>query len=183
MRGLLSGRRGVGDEQFFAANGNIGNRRLSGGRGQPVHEQARIGDFHMGVAGRIDQHDAVGIEQPTITLDHDREITAIGEAQPGTPVGQGIGGHGLGRVFHDAPNIMHFGTPGEGPVLCEGMFFTIEPMINLGGWEVKMKDDGWTAVTRDKSLSAQFEHSLGVTADGVQIFTTSPKGLHKPPYD
>jgi len=92
-------------------------------------------------------------------------------------------GHGLGRVFHDAPNVLHYGAAGKGLKLREGMFFTIEPMINLGGWEVKMKDDGWTAVTRDKSLSAQFEHSLGVTADGVQIFTTSPKGLHKPPYD
>jgi len=92
-------------------------------------------------------------------------------------------GHGLGRVFHAPPSILHYGTQHEGEELREGMFFTIEPMINLGGWEVKMKDDGWTAVTRDKSLSAQFEHSLGVTADGVQIFTTSPKGLHKPPYD
>jgi len=65
----------------------------------------------------------------------------------------------------------------------KGHVFTIEPMVNLGTWEVKMLNDGWTAVTRDKSLSAQFEHSLGVTADGVQIFTTSPAGLHKPPYD
>ena len=92
-------------------------------------------------------------------------------------------GHGLGRVFHDAPNILHYGALGKGIKLREGMFFTIEPMINLGTWEVKMLNDGWTAVTRDKSLSAQFEHSLGVTSDGYQIFTTSPKGLHKPPYD
>ena len=92
-------------------------------------------------------------------------------------------GHGLGRVFHDVPNILHYGAAGKGIELREGMFFTIEPMINLGTWEVKMLNDGWTAVTRDKSLSAQFEHSLGVTADGYQIFTSSPKGLHKPPYD
>jgi len=92
-------------------------------------------------------------------------------------------GHGLGRVFHDAPNILHYGASGKGVELREGMFFTIEPMINLGTWEVKMLNDGWTAVTRDKSLSAQFEHSIGVTAEGHQIFTTSPKGLHKPPYD
>jgi len=92
-------------------------------------------------------------------------------------------GHGLGRVFHDAPNVLHYGAQGKGVELREGMFFTIEPMINLGTWEVKMMNDGWTAVTRDKSLSAQFEHSLGVTADGVQIFTTSPQGQHKPPYD
>ncbi|MBL4801915.1 MAG: type I methionyl aminopeptidase [Emcibacter sp.] len=91
-------------------------------------------------------------------------------------------GHGLGRVFHDTPNIMHYGKPGEGPELKEGMFFTIEPMINLGKPDVKVLSDGWTAVTRDKSLSAQFEHSMGVTKDGVEIFTLSPGGLHHPPY-
>lgn len=92
-------------------------------------------------------------------------------------------GHGLGRVFHDAPNVLHYGQSGSGLEIREGMFFTIEPMVNLGTWEVKMMKDGWTAVTRDKQLSAQFEHSLGVTADGVEIFTTSPAGLDKPPYD
>jgi len=94
-------------------------------------------------------------------------------------------GHGLGRVFHDAPNIMHFGAPGKGEVLKEGMFFTIEPMINLGRFDVKFDNklnDGWTAVTKDRSLSAQFEHSLAVTADGYEVFTASPKGLDKPPY-
>ena len=92
-------------------------------------------------------------------------------------------GHGLGLVFHDAPNIMHFGAPGEGPVLHEGMFFTIEPMINAGRFDVKILDDGWTAVTKDRSLSAQFEHSIGVTADGFEVFTLSPAGLHRPPYE
>ncbi|MEE8393719.1 MAG: type I methionyl aminopeptidase [Rhodospirillales bacterium] len=91
-------------------------------------------------------------------------------------------GHGLGRVFHDAPNVMHFGQAGEGPVLKEGMFFTIEPMINSGRYEVKVLSDGWTAVTKDRSLSAQFEHSIGVTADGYEVFTLSPAGLHHPPY-
>ena len=91
-------------------------------------------------------------------------------------------GHGLGEVFHDAPNILHYGNPGEGDVLCEGMFFTIEPMVNLGRCDVKILADGWTAVTRDKSLSAQFEHSLGVTSTGYEVFTLSPKGLHAPPY-
>jgi len=90
-------------------------------------------------------------------------------------------GHGLGRVFHDAPNIMHFGRPGEGAVLREGMFFTIEPMINAGRLDVKVLHDGWTAVTKDRSLSAQFEHSLAVTDSGYEIFTLSPKGLHSPP--
>ncbi len=92
-------------------------------------------------------------------------------------------GHGLGRVFHDAPNIMHFGEPGEGPTLREGMFFTIEPMINAGKYDVKILGDGWTAVTKDESLSAQFEHSIGVTADGYEVFTLSPSGLDAPPYD
>ena len=91
-------------------------------------------------------------------------------------------GHGLGRLFHDAPEVIHTGRKGTGPLLKPGMFFTIEPMINLGRPHAKMLNDGWTAVTRDKSLSAQFEHSIAITDDGVEIFTTSPKGLHKPPY-
>ena len=91
-------------------------------------------------------------------------------------------GHGIGRRFHEAPNILHFGRPGEGPVLRQGMFFTIEPMVNAGRPEVKVLDDGWTAVTRDRSLSAQFEHMVGVTQSGCEVFTLSPAGLHKPPY-
>ena len=91
-------------------------------------------------------------------------------------------GHGLGRVFHAAPNVLHFGRPGEGPVLKPGMFFTIEPMVNAGRPEVKILDDGWTAVTRDRSLSTQFEHTVGVTETGVEIFTLSPEGIDKPPY-
>ncbi|MEE3119729.1 MAG: type I methionyl aminopeptidase [Pseudomonadota bacterium] len=89
-------------------------------------------------------------------------------------------GHGLGRVFHDTPNILHYGRPGEGLVLRKGMFFTIEPMLNLGKPAVKILGDGWTAVTRDRTLSAQYEHSVGVTADGVEIFTKSPGGLDAP---
>ena len=91
-------------------------------------------------------------------------------------------GHGLGRVFHDSPNVMHCGRKGTGPVMEEGMFFTIEPMINIGRKDGFIMSNGWTAVTRDKSLSAQFEHSLGVTKDGYEVFTYSPKGLDKPPY-
>ncbi|WP_439815309.1 type I methionyl aminopeptidase [Zavarzinia sp. CC-PAN008] len=91
-------------------------------------------------------------------------------------------GHGVGRVFHMAPNVLHFGEAGTGPVLKQGMIFTVEPMINLGKYQAKLLPDGWTAVTKDRSLSAQFEHSVGVTADGVEIFTTSAAGLHKPPY-
>jgi methionyl aminopeptidase len=91
-------------------------------------------------------------------------------------------GHGLGRVFHDAPSILHFGEKGTGLTLRAGMFFTVEPMINAGRYEVKILEDGWTAVTRDRSLSAQFEHSIGVTETGYEIFTESPAGLHRPPY-
>jgi methionyl aminopeptidase len=91
-------------------------------------------------------------------------------------------GHGLGRLFHDEPNIVHIGRAGEGIVLKPGMLFTIEPMINLGRPHVKVLADGWTAVTRDRSLSAQFEHSVGVTQAGAEVFTYSPKGLDKPPY-
>ena len=91
-------------------------------------------------------------------------------------------GHGLGRVFHDVPNILHYGRPGEGSRLEKGMFFTVEPMINLGRPQVKILSDGWTAVTRDRSLSAQFEHTIGVTEDGCEVFTYSPAGYHHPPY-
>jgi len=91
-------------------------------------------------------------------------------------------GHGVGRLFHDAPEVVHIGRPGTGPELKPGMFFTIEPMINIGRPDVKMLDDGWTAVTRDRSLSAQFEHSIGITETGCEIFTQSAKGLHSPPY-
>jgi methionyl aminopeptidase len=107
-------------------------------------------------------------------------------------------GHGVGQIFHDAPSVLHFHTsrirgrnrqgelaypPGHDLVLREGMIFTIEPMVNAGQPQTKLWDDGWTAVTKDKKLSAQFEHSIGVTADGVEIFTLSPKNLHKPPYN
>ena len=91
-------------------------------------------------------------------------------------------GHGLGRLFHDVPNILHYGRPGEGIELRPGMLFTIEPMINLGRPQVKVLKDGWTAVTRDRTLSAQFEHTVGVTETGIEIFTRSPKGLDCPPY-
>lgn len=127
-------------------------------------------------------------------------IRGIAEAKPGNRLGdvghaiqsyaeeQRCGvvrdfcGHGLGRQFHDEPSVVHIGKPGRGVVLKPGMFFTIEPMINLGRPDVKVLDDGWTAVTRDRSLSAQFEHSIGITEDGCEIFTRSPAGLDAPPY-
>ncbi|MFC3053311.1 type I methionyl aminopeptidase [Kordiimonas pumila] len=91
-------------------------------------------------------------------------------------------GHGIGRVFHDEPSVMHYGTPGSGPELKPGMFFTIEPMVNAGKPGCKVLADGWTAVTRDKSLSMQFEHTLAVTDTGYEVFTKSPKGWECPPY-
>ena len=126
-----------------------------------------------------------GIEtvKPGATLgDVGHAIQSHAEGQ-GFSVVRDFCGHGLGLVFHEAPSVLHFGTPGQGIVLREGMFFTIEPMINAGRPQVKILEDGWTAVTRDRSLSAQFEHSLGVTADGYEVFTLSPKGWYQPPYE
>ena len=143
----------------------------------------------------------VGVKsQRLVNITYEAMMRGIGMVRPGATVGD-IGhaiqsyaeaerfsvvrdfcGHGLGRVFHDAPSILHFGKPGKGPELREGMFFTVEPMINAGSYDVKILADGWTAVTKDRALSAQFEHSVGVTADGYEIFTVSPAGLHQPPY-
>jgi len=92
-------------------------------------------------------------------------------------------GHGIGRVFHDSPSVLHYGKKNEGIKLKEGMFFTIEPMINVGKYDVKILSDGWTAVTKDKSLSAQFEHTICVTNSGYEVFTLSPKNLNYPPYN
>ena len=133
-----------------------------------------------------------------IDVTHESLMRGIAAVKPGTTFGD-IGhaiqgfvegnrmsvvrdfcGHGLGRVFHAPPNVLHYGRPGSGPVLEEGMFFTIEPMVNLGRPETKVLADDWTAVTRDKSLSAQFEHSVGVTATGCEIFTLSPANKFHP---
>ena len=106
-------------------------------------------------------------------------IQAVAEAERMSVVRDFVG-HGLGRLFHDEPNILHFGTPGSGAELKQGMIFTIEPMINLGRPHVKILSDGWTAVTRDRTLSAQCEHSIGITENGCEIFTLSPAGLFNP---
>ena len=129
-------------------------------------------------------HDALfkGIEavQPGKTFgDIGHAIQTFVEARR-MSVARDFCGHGLGQVFHAPPNVLHYGRPGTGPVLEEGMFFTIEPMVNLGRPETKVLADDWTAVTRDKSLSAQFEHSIGVTVDGAEIFTHSPAGKFHP---
>ena len=126
-----------------------------------------------------------GIEQvrPGATLgDVGHAIQSYAEGL-GFSVVRDFCGHGLGRIFHTAPSVLHYGRPGTGIELQPGMFFTIEPMINLGRPEVLILKDDWTAVTRDKSLSAQFEHSIAVTDEGYEVFTLSPKGWHRPPYD
>ena len=117
------------------------------------------------------------------TGDIGHAIQSYAEGQEKCAVVRDFCGHGLGKIFHSLPNIVHYGKPGGGMALRPGMFFTIEPMINLGGFGVKVLNDGWTAVTRDRSLSAQFEHSVGVTETGVEIFTLSPTGLDKPAYE
>ncbi|WP_299651920.1 type I methionyl aminopeptidase [uncultured Jannaschia sp.] len=129
-------------------------------------------------------HDALmkGIEviRPGRTFgDIGHAIQAYAEGN-GMSVVRDFCGHGLGRVFHAPPNVLHYGRPGTGAVLEEGMFFTVEPMINLGGPQTKVLSDDWTAITRDKKLSAQFEHSVGVTATGAEIFTLSPAGRFHP---
>ncbi|HEX3430285.1 MAG TPA: type I methionyl aminopeptidase [Rhizomicrobium sp.] len=117
------------------------------------------------------------------TGDIGHAIQSYAEGEERCAVVRDFCGHGVGRVFHALPNIVHYGKPGHGLALRPGMFFTVEPMINLGGFGVKILNDGWTAVTRDRALSAQFEHTVGVTDTGVEIFTRSPKGLDKPPYN
>ena len=149
----------------------------------------------MYVAGKLSRK-----AERLIQVTHDALFKGIEAAKPGNTFGD-IGhaiqtfveshrmsvvrdfcGHGLGRVFHAPPNVLHYGRPGTGPRLEEGMFFTIEPMVNLGRPETKVLADDWTAVTRDKSLSAQFEHSIGITATGAEIFTLSPAGKFHPTY-
>ena len=149
----------------------------------------------MYVAGKMSRK-----AERLVQVTHDALMLGIEAAKPGNTFGD-IGhaiqsyaegqrmsvvrdfcGHGLGRVFHAPPNVVHYGRPGTGPTLEEGMFFTIEPMINLGRPETKVLADDWTAVTRDKSLSAQFEHSIGIKADGAEIFTLSPGGKFHPTY-
>ncbi len=147
----------------------------------------------MYVAGKVNRK-----SERLIEVTHDALFKGIEAVKPGSTFGD-IGhaiqsyvetnrmsvvrdfcGHGLGRVFHAPPNVLHYGRPGTGAVLEPGMFFTIEPMVNLGRPETKVLADDWTAVTRDKSLSAQFEHSVGVTEDGCEIFTLSPAGKFHP---
>ena len=124
----------------------------------------------------------IGVVKPGAHLgDIGHAIQSYAEAERCSVV-RDFCGHGVGRAFHEPPNVLHYGHRGDGVTLEPGMIFTIEPMINLGRPHVKLLSDGWTAVTRDRSLSAQFEHTVGITEDGVEIFTVSPAGRHHPPY-
>ena len=125
---------------------------------------------------------AIKILKPGIKLgDIGYEIQSYVE-EKGFSVVRDFCGHGIGKVFHQQPNILHYGNKNTGEQLIPGMTFTIEPMINTGKYHTKILNDGWTAVTKDKSLSAQFEHTIGITENGYEIFTESAKGYLKPPY-
>ena len=125
---------------------------------------------------------AIKILKPGIKLgDIGNEIQSHVE-EKGYSVVRDFCGHGISNTFHEAPNILHYGKKNTGLELYPGMTFTIEPMINAGKYDVKILNDGWTAVTKDKSLSAQFEHTVGITENGYEIFTESVKGYNKPPY-
>ena len=125
---------------------------------------------------------AIRILKPGIRLgDIGYEIQSFVE-EKGFSVVRDFCGHGISTTFHEPPNILHYGSKNSGMDLRPGMTFTIEPMVNTGKYDVKMLNDGWTAVTKDKSLSAQFEHTLGITENGYEIFTESAKGYSKPPY-
>jgi methionyl aminopeptidase len=148
----------------------------------PVGEVSRRAERLMDVTYESLMRGIAAVKPGNTTGDIGAAIQTFAEAERCSVV-RDFCGHGLGRVFHDRPNVLHYGEPGEGVILEPGMLFTIEPMINLGKPHVKILADGWTAVTRDRELSAQFEHTVGVTETGCEIFTTSPAGLHFPPYD
>ena len=161
---ILDGWHGDTSRMFFAGEVGVKAKRLV----DVTHEALMRG---------------IAAARPGATLgDVGHAIQSYAESQRCSVV-RDFCGHGLGRVFHAPPNVLHFGKPGQGLVLKEGWFFTIEPMINAGTHEVKVREDGWTAVTKDRSLSAQFEHSIGITRDGCEIFTRSPKGLDRLPHE
>jgi methionyl aminopeptidase len=182
-------------------HGIPGDRKLADGDIINIDVTPILDGWHGDTSRMYLVGDHVGVKaRKLVDVTYEAMMRGIGAVRPGAFLGD-IGaaiqthaeanrfsvvrdfcGHGVGRVFHDAPSILHYGRRGEGLQLREGMIFTVEPMINAGRWEVKILSDGWTAVTKDRSLSAQFEHSIGVTATGHEIFTLSPQGWHQPPY-
>ncbi len=181
-------------------HGIPGPRKLAEGDIVNIDVTVILDGWH-GDSSRMFAIGPIGIQaQKLIDVTYEAMMQGIAAARPGARLGD-IGaaiqahaeknrfsvvrdfcGHGIGRIFHDAPAVLHFGKAGTGPQLKPGMFFTIEPMINAGGAAVKILDDGWTAVTRDKKLSAQFEHTIGIGEAGPEIFTRSPIGYDRPPY-
>ena len=125
---------------------------------------------------------AIKILKPNVKLGDIGHAIQSHVEEKGFSVVRDFCGHGISTTFHEAPNILHYGSKNTGMELKPGMTFTIEPMINAGKFDVKMLNDGWTAVTKDKSLSAQFEHTLGITENGYEIFTKSDKNYSRPPY-
>ncbi len=182
-------------------HGIPGDRRLQDGDILNIDVTVILDGWHGDTSRMFFAGDKVSVKaRRLVDVTYHALMRGIGAVRPGATVGD-IGhaiqsyveaqrfsvvrdfcGHGLGQVFHAPPSILHFGRPGQGAALAEGMFFTIEPMVNAGRYEAKVLSDGWTAVTRDRSLSAQFEHSVGVTADAAEIFTLSPAGYTNPPY-
>ena len=182
-------------------HGIPGDRRLMEGDILNIDITVILGGWHGDTSRMFLVGDRVPLKaRRLVDLTYEAMMLGIAQVKPGVRTGA-IGhaiqtlvegqrfsvvrdfcGHGIGRIFHDAPSILHFGTPDDGPVLQPGMFFTVEPMVNAGRFEVKILSDGWTAVTKDRSLSAQFEHTVGVTETGYEIFTLSPQGWTRPPY-
>lgn len=181
-------------------HGIPGPKKLQDGDTLNIDVTVILGGWH-GDTNRMYNVGKVGVQAQRLTeVTYEAMMRGIEAAKPGGTFGD-IGhaiqsfaekqrfsvvrdfcGHGIGKVFHDSPSVLHFGRKDTGPEIKTGMFFTIEPMINAGTWQVKILDDGWTAVTRDKKLSAQFEHTIGITETGPEIFTTSPTGRNLPPY-
>ena len=182
---------GIPDDAKRLANGDIVN----------IDVTVILDGWHGDTSRMFLVGDKVGLRaRKLVDVTHEAMMLGIAAVRPGAHLGdighaiqgfvepkrfsvvQDFCGHGIGRIFHESPSVLHFGRKGAGPELKEGMFFTVEPMINAGKHEVKVLSDGWTAVTKDRSLSAQFEHTLGVTAQGCEIFTLSPAGHTRPPY-
>ena len=183
-------------------HGIPGDKRLEQGDIVNIDVTPKLNGWHGDTSRMFLVGDKVSLKaRRLVDVTHEALMLGIAAVKPGATLGD-IGhaiqqhaeaarfsivrdfcGHGTGKTFHVHPSVLHYGRPGEGAVLQKGMIFTIEPMLNAGKYDVKVLSDGWTAVTKDKSLSAQFEHTLGVTDTGAEIFTLSPKGFHKPPYE
>ena len=183
-------------------HGIPGDKRLQAGDIMNIDITVILQGWHGDTSRMFHLGDRVGVKaRRLIDVTYEAMMRGISVIRPGATLGdlghaiqshaennrfsvvRDFCGHGVGRVFHDAPSVLHYGEAGTGLTLREGMFFTVEPMVNAGRYEVKVLADGWTAVTKDRAPSAQFEHTIAVTADGHEIFTLSAAGWTRPPYD